>query len=79
MCMDILFTCISLYHMYAWYPQRLEYSIGFPGTRITGSCELSYDLGIELSLLKEQQIQVTITATPDDYLIVSWGYLKIEF
>lgn len=40
MCMSALLTGISLYHMCAWNPGRLEEGIGAPGTGITDDSEL---------------------------------------
>jgi hypothetical protein len=30
MCMSVLPLYMSVHHMYAWYPKRSEYNIGFP-------------------------------------------------
>jgi hypothetical protein len=39
-CMDVLPACISVHHLYAWCPQKPEEGIIFPGTEVTGGCEL---------------------------------------
>lgn len=40
--MDILPGFMSVYHLHAWYLQRLERAWGFPGTGRTGRCKLLY-------------------------------------
>lgn len=47
MCVTILPTCKSAYHIHAWCPWRPEDGVGFPRTGVTFSCELSCELGIE--------------------------------
>lgn len=33
--MSVLSTCLSMHHMHAWCPQRLEEGAGFPGAGVT--------------------------------------------
>ena len=48
MCMNILPTCMDVYHVRGWCSQRSEED---PGTGVTDGCELSWwgVLGIETS------------------------------
>lgn len=39
MCMDVSLECVSVHHMYAWPPQKLEEVIGSPGTRTPDGCK----------------------------------------
>lgn len=38
--MAVLPANMSVFHVHVWYQQRPEKGIGFPGTGITGNCEL---------------------------------------
>lgn len=38
--MSSLPECMHVYHMHAWYPQRAEEGVRFPGTGIPGGWEL---------------------------------------
>lgn len=40
-CMGILSVCMSVHHLCAWYIQRLEEGIAFPGTGVTDGYKLS--------------------------------------
>lgn len=39
----VLPACVSMCHMCAWHPQRLEEGIRFPQTGVIDGCELSVD------------------------------------
>lgn len=39
MCMDVSLECVSVHHMYAWPPQKLDKVMGSPGTGIPDGCE----------------------------------------
>lgn len=38
---DVLLSCIFMQHTCAWYLQRPQEGLGFPGTEVTDYCELS--------------------------------------
>ena len=58
MCMNALHTCVSLYHVSAWYPMGPE---GSPRTRLTESCEPPCGCSeSSLGLLEEQPVLLTM-------------------
>ena len=42
LCMGVLYSCMSLDHMHARCLRRAEEGVEFPGTRVTGGCELPW-------------------------------------
>lgn len=51
--MRVLLACVYMYHMGAWYPQRPEEDIRFPGIRVTNG----HHMGPRNRTLKSSQEQ----------------------
>lgn len=55
--MSVLPTCMSIYHVYTWYPCRPEEAAGCPRTRVIENCELRCGFWeSNTGCLEEQQV-----------------------
>lgn len=56
MCMDVLLVYMSVYHLYGWYPQKLEEGIKYLRTRVTDRWLLNPPPMQVLGSLEEQPL-----------------------